>query len=59
MAYTRKTKDVFEIQGFYCGAWECVTSEETHKEARQQLKTYRENERGTAFRIKIVREKIV
>lgn len=44
----------FEIQGLYSGEWECVTTEETSKDAREQLKCYRENEKGTAFRIRRV-----
>lgn len=51
MAYTRKTSDEYEIQGNYAHGWEEVTSEDTRKEARERLKEYRENERGTAFRI--------
>lgn len=42
----------YSIQGFYSGQWEEVTTEETRKEALDQLKCYRENESGTAFRMK-------
>lgn len=52
MAYKRKTEDEYNIQGFYCGQWENVTTESTPKEAKDQLKCYRENEPNTAFRIK-------
>lgn len=57
--YTRKTKDEFQIQGYYPPyGWEEVTSEETRSEARARLKEYRENERATSFRMKIKRIKI-
>lgn len=58
MAYKRKTKDVYEIQGFYAGEWETVTEEETWKEAKVQLKCYNENERMYPHRIKKRRERI-
>ncbi len=60
MKYIRKTRDIYEIQGFYSPqyGYECVTSEETYKEAKLRLKEYRDNELGISFRIKIVREKI-
>jgi hypothetical protein len=50
MAYVRKTTDEFEIQGFYCGSWEMVTSETTRSEAKKRLKEYRTNEPKTSFR---------
>lgn len=49
--YQRKTEDEYEIQGFYSYGWEVVTTETTRKEAKEQLKCYRENEAGTSFRI--------
>ncbi len=37
----------FILQGYYDGhGWEDLTSEETRKEAREQLKCYQENEGG-------------
>ena len=52
MAYQRKTIDIWEIQGNYgYYGFECVSTEETIKEARQTLKEYRENETGISFRI--------
>ena len=42
----------WEIQGRYAHGWECVTAEATLRDAREQLRTYRDNEPGTAFRIK-------
>lgn len=49
--YIRKTYDEYEVQGNYGQGWEMVTIEETYKEAKAQLKCYRENEPGTAHRI--------
>jgi hypothetical protein len=52
MAYKRKTEDEFEIQSWTPqGGWECATTEVTRRDAREQLKCYRENEPGTAHRI--------
>lgn len=50
MAYKRKTRDLWEIEGYYQG-WEVVTVEDTIKEAKQRLKEYRENETGTMFKM--------
>lgn len=58
MSYQRKTRDVWEVQGFYCGEWECLTTEETRSEAVAQKKCYDENERSVPHRIKQVRERI-
>jgi len=44
----------YEIQGLYSGEWETVTTEENRKAAKEQAACYRENERGTPFRIKRV-----
>lgn len=52
MAYHRKTEDEFEIQGSYGQGWELVTTEVTWSLAKDQIKTYRENEPGVPFRIK-------
>ena len=52
MAYERKTTDVWEIQGNYgYYGFECVSTEETIKEAKQTLMEYRDNEKGISFRI--------
>lgn len=48
--YKRKTYDVYEIHGLY-GGWECVSVESSYKDAKTNLKLYRENERGIAFKI--------
>ncbi len=51
--YIRKTADEYEIQGYYGATYgyECVTTEETYKAAKEQIKCYRENEPGVSFRI--------
>ena len=53
MAYQRKTQDEFEIQGWYSPQYgfEMVTCEESWREAKVQIKCYRENEVGVSFRI--------
>lgn len=47
---------LYEIQGYYSQGWECVFATATKEEARQILADYRDNERGTAFRVKWVRQ---
>jgi hypothetical protein len=54
----RKTRDYWAVEGYYYGTWEEVTAEDHRREALQRLKEYRENEPGTAFRLKMKREKI-
>jgi len=56
--YTRKTKDVFEIQGRYAGYWETVTEEDNRKDALAQLKCYDANEPQYPHRIVKRRVKI-
>ena len=46
MAYKRKTKDEFHVQGYYAGQWETVTIEESRREAYEMRKCYDENEKG-------------
>lgn len=43
MPYIRKTRDIWEIQGNNGYGWECETTEESWKDAREQLKCYRAN----------------
>ena len=57
MAYKRKTKDVYTIQGFYCGEWSNECFEYTWRAARETIKEYRDNCPGPSFRIKATREK--
>jgi hypothetical protein len=52
MPYTRKTHDEYDIEGNYGQGWEVVTTEETYRAAREQLKCYRENEPQYPHRIK-------
>ena len=59
MAYNRKTEDEFEIQGCYSAGWEMVTTETNRQAARDQIKTYRENEPGIPFRFIKKRVKII
>jgi len=56
--YKRKTVDEYEIQGNYGQGFECVTTEETRAAAKEQLKTYRENEPQYSHRIVKKRVKI-
>jgi hypothetical protein len=56
--YVRKTRDVFDVEGFYDGRWEPVTAADTRKEARELLNDYRTNEPKIAFRIVKTRENI-
>ena len=59
MAYKRITKDEYEVQGNYGYGWECVTTEDTMREAREMLRTYDENECGYPHRIMKKRVRIV
>ena len=43
MAYKRKTKDEYQLHIDYGYGWECVTIDETLKEARQMQRDYMEN----------------
>jgi len=58
MAYTRKTRDEYEILGFYGYGWEVVTTEETRKEARDRLKEYYQNDGKHPYKIKKRRVKL-
>ena len=58
MAYRRKTKDVWEIQGDYGCGWETVCEEDNRTDARKQLRCYEENERKYPHRIKTRRERL-
>lgn len=49
--YKRKTEDEYEIQSLWSGQWECVTTESTWREAKTQVKCYRDNEPHIAHRI--------
>jgi hypothetical protein len=60
MPYQRKTRDRWDVEGNYGHGhgWECVTSEDRFRDARERIKEYRENERGVPFRLKLKRERI-
>jgi len=58
MAYKRKTRDLWDVEGYYAGGWEAVTCEESRSEAKARLKEYRENDPGTSYRLRKYREKI-
>lgn len=57
MAYTRKTRDYWELQGNYGCGWECLTAEDTREAIKQRLKEYRDNE-GWNYRIVKKRERL-
>lgn len=59
MAYVRKTRDEWEIQGNYGygHGWECVNTETTWKDAKRSLAEYRANE-NVPFRLVVKRVKI-
>lgn len=61
MPYQRKTQDVYEIQGNYGygHGFECVNTETTMFDARRSMRKYRENEKGTTFRIVKKRIKVI
>lgn len=60
MAYIRKTRDVYEVQGMYNDGfgWSVETTEDTYQEAREQIKCYRENCPQYEFRIVKKRERM-
>lgn len=58
MAYKRKTRDVFEIQGDYGNGYEYICEEETLREAKKTLAEYDENELQYPHRIRRKRERI-
>jgi spermidine/putrescine-binding protein len=55
--YKRKTKDVYIIMANYGYGWEEETQADNYKEAKQNLKDYRENGSGQYY-LKTKREKI-
>lgn len=58
MAYIRKTKDVYVLLSNYGYGWEEELEEDTLKEAKEQLKTYRENCPNYQYRLKKKRVKL-
>lgn len=53
MAYVRKTHDEYELEGYYreSGSWEYILTAEDWKDAKEQIKCYREND-PRPYRIK-------
>lgn len=51
MAYIRKTKDEFQLQGNYGYGWEYILAEDTPQEARQRKREYIENAPQYLYRI--------
>ena len=53
MSYTRKTKDEWWLLGNwgYGDGWEYLFAEDTLRAAKEQLKTYRENDKTGEFKI--------
>ena len=47
---------LYEVEGYYSGRWESVFASETEEGANQILEDYRNNEKGTAFRVRLVRQ---
>ena len=60
MAYTRKTKDEFQVQGNYGygHGYEEVYASNDRQDAKARLKEYRENEKGIPFKLVTKRIKI-
>ncbi len=54
----RKTIDVYAIEGWYYGKWGEETREYSLKDAKEQLKCYRDNLPNIPFRIRKSRERI-
>ena len=59
MAYIRKTRDEWQLQGNYGygDGWECLCAEDSRKDAICRLREYRENEGGN-YRVVCKRVKI-
>lgn len=55
--YKRKTRDIWELQANYGygDGWEYVLEENTLKEAREQLETYKKN---VTYPIRIVKKRV-
>jgi hypothetical protein len=61
MVYKRKTKDVWEVLGWYSSyyGWECVnTVTTTEYDAREALKTYCVNESKVPFKLRKYRVRV-
>ncbi len=58
MAYQRKTRDEFIVEGYFERQWEEVTAEDTKKEILARLKEYRANDPQHQYRWRVRRVKI-
>jgi hypothetical protein len=60
MAYQRKTRDEFIVEGYFSDEyeWEEVTAEDTKKEIRERLKEYRANDPKHDYRWRVRRVRI-
>lgn len=58
MAYKRKTRNVYIVEGLYCGTRECLTSSDSRQDALDDLRAYNENEIYTPHRMRTKREYI-
>lgn len=58
MAYVRKTRDEYDVEGDFGFGWEVVTGSESFRDARMQLASYRENAPEWPYRIRKVRVRI-
>ena len=56
--YVRKTYDEYEVLGNYGYGWDVLTTCATLKEARDDLKAYRENEPSVPHKIEKRRVRI-
>lgn len=59
MAYERKTYDEYQLLGDWGYGWDFVLAERTYREAREQLKTYVENDPSARYKMVKRRIKIV
>ena len=59
MTYTRKTRDEYEVQGYFGYGWEMVTTEDTWKGAKSQRQCYRDNDSKHIYRIIKKRVRII
>lgn len=57
MAYQRKTRDIYIIQGNYGMGWEDENQEETRQDGKRSLSEYRDNGPGQ-YRMVKRRERI-
>lgn len=55
MTYARKTVDEFRIMGYFEQGWEEVTAEETWKDAKVQVRCYRDNDPDHAYKVVVAR----